>query len=120
MTEADPATVGASSGVAGSLLTLAGLWLKARLMGGNGKDPRTAEAAHEEIDQVKERLTRIEGQLEAVRADNQRNESGISALQAKLDTMHQGAATAQIELATTLGRIEGEMRARRERGTVTP
>lgn len=116
MSDMDPATVG-GGGVVGSALTLLGIWIKSKFSG--NADSR-AEEAHKEIDGLKERLTRIEGQLEAVRADNQRNESGISALQAKLDTMHQAAATAQIELATTLGRIEGEMRARRERGPVTP
>lgn len=116
MTDLDPATVG-GGGVMGSVITLLGIWLKGKF---SGTADSRAEEAHKEIDVLKERLTRIESQLEAVRADNQRNESGISALQAKLDTMHQAAATAQIELATTLGRIEGEMRARRERGTATP
>jgi uncharacterized protein HemX len=104
-------------GVVGALAMAAAAWLKGKLASGG---ERSAEKAHEELDQVKERLTRIESTLEAARDDSRRHEDGILALQAKLDTMHQAAATAQIELATTLGRIEGEMRARRERGQVTP
>ncbi len=116
MSELDPATVG-GGGAVGSILTLLGIWLKGKF---SGHADSRAEEAHKEIDTIKERLTRIEGQIAAVRADNQRNETGISALQAKLDTMHQAAATAQIELATTLGRIEGEMRgAARARAATT-
>lgn len=106
MVDVTPETAATGGGVAGAIGAAIIAWAKGRFF---SSGDRTAEKAHEEIDQVKERLTRIESQLDAVRADNSRNETGIAEVRAKIDSMHQASTTAQIELATTLGRIEGAL-----------
>lgn len=80
---------------------------------------RLAKEAIEDVESLRGELTQIKLTLADAAGQGRRNEAGIAEIRAQLQTMTAASTAAQIELASALGRIEGELRARRERGQVT-
>lgn len=75
---------------------------------------RIALKAQDDVDNLEKRLTGIEVTLGGVTQQGQRNEAGITEVRTQLNAIQTSASAAAAQLANALGRVEGELRAKRE------
>jgi peptidoglycan hydrolase CwlO-like protein len=75
-----------------------------------------AAAAHKAVEAAEEKINAIAKDLERVKEEVRRNEKDMTEIKAFLSSLQSTVTTALV----ALGRIEGELKARRERGDNTP
>lgn len=107
-------------GTGGGLAAIAAVaWRYLSTRRANMQALRLAKEAKDDVEVLKSQLIEIKISLADAAGQGRRNESGIADIRAQLNTMTAATSAAQTELAAALGRIEGELRARRERGERT-
>jgi len=107
----DPATLGVGGII---LAALGGAWRYFRPQSVDREARRIALKAAADVEKVEGRLAGIEITLSDVTIQGRRNETGIAEVRTQLNSMQTQASAAATQIASALGEIKGELRAKRD------
>jgi peptidoglycan hydrolase CwlO-like protein len=107
--------IGGGAAASTAISFLFNYWAK-RTEGDAAEAKKAAEAAQAAADAVDAKIQEVAKDLERVKEEVRRNEKDMTEIKAFLASLQTTVTTALV----SLGRIEGELKARRERGQNTP